>query len=108
MESKYFKSNSKGFEEPKLHLHPITKPISRRRHSSVEEVIRNININEGFLKDTHTLGRMESGFSYLKNLVSNLKTPNHTQDYSLDSVIKILCLKENVEYEEQQVFLKSK
>jgi hypothetical protein len=77
-----------------------------RRYGSVDDVIKNINTTEGFLKDPCTIGRVENGFEYLKNLVGNLKQSS-PEDYSLDGVMRILCLKENVDYDAQKSFIRS-
>jgi hypothetical protein len=84
-----------------------TVKLHARRHSSVEEVLGNINFNEGFLNSQKTRERVENGFNYLKNLVSNLKAGAPKEDYSLDKYIEILCLKENVDYEAHKSILKS-
>jgi hypothetical protein len=100
-------SKLKSIDQPKTQEQLLrTCNMSTRRLSSIEEVVDNINFNVGFLNSQKTMTRVENGFNYLRNLVSNLKTKTLKEKSSLDSYIQILCLKENVDYEPQKPVVK--
>jgi hypothetical protein len=92
-----------SFNSDNIDLGKIKSTIPvQRRHSSVEEIIRNINNTSGFIKDNHTQERMKNGLSFLNNMVNQIKKPN-SKENTLDDVVEILCLRENVDFEEVKI-----